>query len=214
MVNVEVMMDQLSTRQSRQLDPHLQSWGWAGELSVGARQDPVLGFRAGNLRGLLGYDAGSGRRHTVTAAHVTGMSGTPLVISAGELRPRITSDVYYDPWGQRYVEQYLETAFAGISLWVLPTVNPDDTVTMVLRPMLSEVVGQARQIGAGDIIRRTLVETTVRVPDGQSLVIGGMDRRMDEMTRQFPGGRGSACRDDSSVITVTPEIIRMRGTGG
>lgn len=214
MVNVDLMMDRISTNCSRQLDPHLQSWGWGGDLSAGAPGGPVLGFRAGNLSGLLGYDARSSQRHTVTSANVTGMSGTPLVISAGEVRPRIVADVWYDPWGQRHVQYYPEAVFAGMTLWVLPTAHADNTVTMVLRPVLSEVAGAAPQIGAGDIIRRTMVETTVRVPDGQSLVIGGLDRRLDEMTRNFPASRGAVRSDDSSVITVTPTIIRMRGTGG
>lgn len=214
MVNVELMMDEISTACSRQIDPHLRSWGWGGEASAGGPGRPVLGFSTDGLRGLFGYDAGSSRRHTTTAANVTGMSGTPLVISAGEVRPRIVADVWYDPWGQRHVEYYPEAIFAGMTLWVLPTVHGDDAVTMVLRPVLSEVVGAVPQIGAGDIIKRTLVETTVRVPDGQSLVIGGLDRRLDEMTREFPASRGSQRADSSSVITVTPTIIRMRGTGG
>lgn len=214
MVNVDLLMDQLSTDHARRIDPHFESWGWGGELSAGALTRPLLGFRAGDLRTILGYDEGSTRRHTLTGSNITGMSGTPLVISAGEVRPQIASSVWYDPWGQRHVEYFTEAVFAGITLWVLPTVHADDSVTMVLRPTLSEVVGQADRIGARDIIRRTLVETTVRVPDGQSLVIGGLDRRLDEMSRSFPASRGRVRADDSSVITVTPTIIRMRGTGG
>lgn len=214
MVNVDLLMDQLSTAASRRLDPHLRAWSWGGEASMGRLSDPVLGFSTNGLRGILGYDAGSTRRHTVTGANVTGMSGTPLVISAGEVRPRIAANVWYDPWGRRHVEYYPEAVFAGVTLWVLPTVHADDTVTMVLRPMLSEVAGAAPQIGAGDIIRRTLVETTVRVPDGQPLVIGGLDRRLDELSRDFPASQGTRRGDDSSIITVTPTIIRMRGTGG
>ncbi len=214
MVNVDLLMDRITRSRSREISPHLQSWGWGGDASVGGLRDPVLGFHAGGMRGLLGYDEGSSRRHVLTGSNVTGMSGTPLVISAGEVRPRIASDVWYDPWGQRRVEQYVETVFAGMTLWVLPTVHADDTVTMVLRPVLSEVAGSAPQIAAGDIIHRTMVETTVRVADGQPLVIGGLDRRIDEMTRSFPGSRGMQRADNSSVITVTPSIIRMRGTGG
>jgi hypothetical protein len=212
MVNVDLLVDEVSTSRAREIDPHLRSWGWGGDTSVGTLSEPVLGFSAHGTRGLIGYDAGSSRRHTLTGANVTGMSGTPMVISAGEVRPRIASEVWYDPWGQRHVRQYVEAVFAGMTLWVLPTVNADDTVTMVLRPVLSEVAGPAPQVGAGDVIKRTLVETTVRVPDGQSLVIGGLDRRLDQMTRSFPASRGMRRADNSSIITVTPSIIRMRGT--
>ena len=215
MVNVDLLMDRLATSRTRQLTPHLEAWGWGGEVSTGAPPTgPTIGYRTGNLRALIGYDEGSARRHTLTGANVTGMSATPMVISAGEVRPRIVSEVHYDPWGRRYVEHHIDAVFVGVTLWVLPTVNADDTVTMVLRPVLSEVAGTAAQIGLGDIVHRTMVETTVRVPDGQSLVIGGLDRRLDEMTRSFPATRGTVRGDDGSVITVTPSIIRMRGTGG
>ena len=210
MVNIDLLMDQITRESAREIYPRLRSWGWAGELSVGSNRPPVLGFSAGGLSLSGGYDAGSSSRRTRTGANITGMSGMPLVISAGEVRPRISSYVRYDNWGQRYVDYATEAAFAGVTLWVLPTVHADGSVTMVLRPMLSEFVGALNRPSAGDIVRRTLVETTVRVPDGQSLVIGGLDRHLDEISRSFPGGRGSLYADDSSVISVTPTIIRTR----
>ncbi len=214
MVNVEVAMDEVSTARSRQIDPSLQAWGWSGDLSLGRLGEPVLGFRLDDLHAVLGYGAGWTQRAVTTAANVTGMSGQPMVISAGEARPRIAGEVYYDPWGRRRVEYYTEAVFVGVTFWVLPTVHADDTVTMVLRPVLSEVAGPAAQVGAGDVIQRTLVETTVRVPSGRSLVIGGLDRRLDELSRSFPASMGKMRTDNSSVITVTPTIVRMRGTGG
>ena len=213
MVNVDLQMDEMSTAASRSIDPYLQTWGWGGEATVGRPTRPVIGYRVGNLQAMLGYDAQQTRRRTTTATNITGMSGIPLVISAGEARPQIVSEVYYDRWGRRRVHTYAKAAFVGVSLWVLPTVHADGSVTMILRPMLSEVVGTAPQIGAGDIIRRTMVETTVRVPDGQSLVIGGLDRRLDDVSRSFPGSSGRMRTDNSSVITVIPTIVRTQDTG-
>jgi len=208
MVNVELAMDGVSTSQSRQIDPSLRAWGWGAGIAAGDTAAPALGFAVGNLRGLLGYESGRTSGRSLTAANVTGMSGQPMVISVGEVRPQIRSQVYYDPWGRRSVQYWTEGVFAGVTFWVLPTVHSDDTVTMVLRPLLSEVVGPAAQVGAGDVIQRTLVETTVRVPDGQSLVIGGLDRRADELSRSFPFSAGELRSDRSSVISVTPRIIR------
>lgn len=212
MVNVELEMDEVSTSDSRRISPYLETWGWGGEAAIGRRTAPALGYRIGNLAAMLGYDARSSHRRASTATHITGMSGLPLIISAGEARPRIVSEVYYDRWGRRHIHYYPEAVFAGVSLWVLPTVHADDSVTMVLRPMFSEVVGPAQQIGAGDIMRRTMLETTVRVPDGQSLVIGGLDRHLDEMSRSYPASSGQARTGNSSVITVTPSIVRMQGS--
>ncbi len=213
MVNVELANDEVSTSQSRHIDPSLRAWGWGGEASLGRLAEPVLGFGLGNLSAVLGYDAGRTNRRTMTAASVTGMSGRPMVISVGEVRPRIVGEVYYDPWGRRQVQYYVEAVFVGVTFWVLPTINADDTVTMVLRPMLSEAAGPAAQIGAGDVIRRTLVETTVRVPDGRSLVIGGLDRHADELSRSLPLSAVEMRTDGSSILSVTPRIIRMAGSG-
>lgn len=213
MVNVELQMDEMSTAASREISPYLEVWDWGGEVMVGRHSRPVIGYRVGNVHAMLGYDARERQRRTTTAANITGMSGMPLVISAGEARPRLVRDFYYDRWGRRHTYHYPETVFAGVTLWVFPTVHADDSVTMVLRPMLSEVVGPAPQIAAGDIIRRTMVETTVRVPDGQSLVIGGLDRRLDDLSRSFPATSGQMRADNSSVITVTPKIVRMQGIG-
>lgn len=208
MVNVEVAMDEVSTLESRELEAKLQAWGDSAQVRVGDVRQPILGFTIGDLRATLGYESVDTRRNTMTAAHITGMSGSPMVISAGEVRPWIATAVYYDPWGRRHVEYYPRAAFVGVSLWVLPTVNPDRSVTMRLRPTISEVVGPAAQVGAGDVIRRTLTETTVRVADGQSLVIGGVDRRLDEISRSFPLEVARTRGEYSSALTVTPRIIR------
>lgn len=213
MVNVELMQEEVSTAEARRFEPFLRAWGFDGELSAGEAIQPVLGFGVGNLRAGLGYDQRSTRRRAMTAANITGMSGQPMLLSVGEIRPRIVGRLYYDPWGNRHVEYYPEAIFVGVTFWVLPTVNADDSVTMVLRPELSEAVGPAAQIGLGDIVRRTLVETTVRVPDGQSLVIGGLDRRADEITSSFPASSGEMRTDGSSILSVTPHIIRTMDTG-
>lgn len=208
MVNVELQVDELSTEAGAELSAALRGWHQAGEMSAGDVREPLLGFAVGGLRGVLDVSARDHRRHAVTATNVTGMSGTPLIISSGEVRPWIDADVWYDPWGRRQVRQFTRAVFVGVTLRVKPTVNADDTVTMVLRPVVSEVVGPAARVGAGDVVRRRLVETTVRVADGQPLVIGGLDRRIDEMTRSLPPSLGWMRGTRSSAMTVTPTIIR------
>ncbi|MGC9318746.1 MAG: type II secretion system protein GspD [Armatimonadota bacterium] len=209
MVNVELTWEEVGREAMRQIEPALRAWGWGGEASTGRITRPLLRYASEGLQAILGYEAGARERQATTAANVTGMSATAMVISAGEVRPWISSSVYYDPWGRRHVEYYPEAVFVGVTLWVLPTVHGDDTVTMVLRPVLSEAAGPAAQIGAGDVITRTLAETTVRVADGQPMVIGGMDRRLDELSRSFPASEGRVRSSRESVMTVTPTIVRQ-----
>jgi type II secretory pathway component GspD/PulD (secretin) len=63
----------------------------------------------------------------------------------------------------------------GISLVVTPTVLPDGTVRMKLRPRSAQIVEQIKSV-TGNIYPRvteSMVESIARVPDGYSLVVGG-----------------------------------------
>ena len=63
----------------------------------------------------------------------------------------------------------------GISLVVTPTVLPDGTVRMKLRPRSAQIVEEIKTLTGNSYPRVTeaMVESITRVPDGFSLVIGG-----------------------------------------
>lgn len=63
----------------------------------------------------------------------------------------------------------------GISLVVTPTVLPDGTVRMKMRPRSAQIVEKIKSITGNEYPRVTesMVETLARVPDGHSLVVGG-----------------------------------------
>ena len=63
----------------------------------------------------------------------------------------------------------------GISLVVTPTVLPDGTVRMRMRPRSAQIVDTVKSITGNEYPRVTesMVETLARVPDGYSLVVGG-----------------------------------------
>jgi len=81
-------------------------------------------------------------------------------IDAGD--PTITSD----PQNHREI---------GISMVVTPTLLPDGTVRMALRPrsaqIVGEVIGQSKNVFPR--VTESMVEALARVPDGYSLVVGG-----------------------------------------
>jgi type II secretory pathway component GspD/PulD (secretin) len=63
----------------------------------------------------------------------------------------------------------------GISLVVTPTLLPDGTVRMKMRPRSAQIVGQVTG-ASGNVYPRVteaMIESLARVPDGFSLVIGG-----------------------------------------
>lgn len=63
----------------------------------------------------------------------------------------------------------------GISLVVTPTLLPDGTVRMKMRPRSAQIVEYIKSITGNEYPRVTesMIETLARVPDGYSLVVGG-----------------------------------------
>ena len=108
----------------------------------------------------------------VTSSTQTTTGGNPTVTE--EVRYKIdTADkaITEDPQNHREI---------GISLVVTPTLLPDGTVRMKLRPRSAQVTGKvlgALQPGGGrneyPIVNESMIETLARVPDGNSLIVGG-----------------------------------------
>lgn len=103
---------------------------------------------------------------TTTSTQATS-GGNPTVTE--EVRYRIdTGDKSIDTDPDKHRE-------IGISLVVTPTVLPDGTVRMKMRPRSAQIVEQITSITGNKYPRVTesMVETLARVPNGHSLVVGG-----------------------------------------
>jgi len=105
----------------------------------------------------------------------------------------------------------------------MPRINADDSVTLYLEPTLEDQIGEV--VGPGGeavpIITTQYVSTTVTVPDGDTVVMGGLIRK-DESTNYNhtpllsklpiigPLFRSKTFRQSNSelLIFVTPQIIR------
>ena len=68
----------------------------------------------------------------------------------------------------------------GISIAVTPTLLPDGTIRMKLRPRSAQITGQVTGVGVdgrvGNVYPRvteSMIETLARIPDGNSLIVGG-----------------------------------------
>jgi type II secretory pathway component GspD/PulD (secretin) len=70
----------------------------------------------------------------------------------------------------------------GISMVVTPTLLPDGTVRMRLRPRSAQIVEEVKSAQTGNVYPRvteSMIESMSRVPDGYSLVIGGFYGEVD-----------------------------------
>jgi type II secretory pathway component GspD/PulD (secretin) len=109
----------------------------------------------------------------------------------------------------------------GLKLNVTPTINDEGYVTMVLKPEISTVVGQIESQGGGiPQVNRTLVETTVMVKDGMTIVLGGLKKDNRVKTRQgipflmdlpyvknFFSNTSESIESTEIVIFLTPHIM-------
>ncbi len=109
----------------------------------------------------------------------------------------------------------------GLKLNVRPTINSDGYVTMVLKPEISTVVGSIESQGGGiPQVNKTLVETTVMVKDGMTIVLGGLKKEnkvyvrtgvpvlMDiPVVKRLFSTESNSVEATEIVIFITPHIV-------
>ena len=116
----------------------------------------------------------------------------------------------------------VEFVDVGLKLNVIPNINEDGFITMTLKPELSTVTGRVESEGGGiPQVNKTLVETTVMVKDGMTVVMGGLKK--DNKVHVVKGVPflmnlpfvGRLFRSDSDeiesteiVIFITPHIVK------
>jgi len=103
-----------------------------------------------------------------TSTTTPGAAGSQPIITE-EVRYRIdAADISIDSDPDKHRE-------IGISIVVTPTLLPDGTVRMRMRPRSAQIVEQIVSITGNKYPRVTesMVESLARVPDGHSLVVGG-----------------------------------------
>jgi general secretion pathway protein D len=110
----------------------------------------------------------------------------------------------------------------GLKLNVTPTINDDGFVTMRLAPEISTVVDKIQSKGGGiPQVNKTLVETTVMVKDGETIVLGGLKKDNKSQIRQgvpvlmdvpfirkIFSNTSESIESTEIVIFITPHIIK------
>jgi type II secretory pathway component GspD/PulD (secretin) len=151
----------------------------------------------------------------VVAAHDT----ESIISIVDEIVRRVTTQI--DPSG--FSTQTVEIGEAGIVMDILPKIGEDGTINMRLRPSVTSILSQTRD-SQGNIItllsRRDMLTQSVRIRDGETLVLGGLiQQRETSRTDKLPVGgdlpivgamfrasQGSNRRSEL-VMLITPHII-------
>jgi MSHA type pilus biogenesis protein MshL len=121
----------------------------------------------------------------------------------------------------------------GITLDVLPQIAADNTITMSVRPVVTDVVAEKKVVledgsqASAPVIDRRQADTMVRARAGETIVIGGLMQSRERSSRSgvpilgdIPGlGRlfgGSASSNEKRelVIFITPRIVAAQRVAG
>lgn len=159
-------------------------------LTKGTAATAFAQAATGGFYTLLGDDlkitlsalAQAGKTEILSRPSVLARNNQQATITIGQQVPLITG-VNYDTFGnQRNTIEYRDV---GIILQVTPFITPDGMVEMVVAPQISSVSDSTVNIASGTgtnnagtvaapIINIRSADTVVVVPDGQTVVIGGL----------------------------------------
>lgn len=159
----------------------------------------------------------------INEPRVVCMNGMPGTIAFETEIPFFSASISYNQFGQRTVDYTDDSVQVTNELFVIPQINPDDSVKMLLAPQLEDQVGTVEGPNGEriPIITSQYVETMVRVADGETVVLGGVIRADEQMNvRKTPllheipiiGKLFQSKRVEKTnselLIFVTPKIVR------
>jgi type II secretory pathway component GspD/PulD (secretin) len=147
------------------------------------------------------------------------LNGKEATMLAGQRIPYLVSQTVF-AGGAAAPTQSVQREEVGIKLSITPLINADGYITVHIRPEVSTVTGFRGDRSDLPVVATRQAETTVRLKDGASVVIGGLLNEEKTTTRTkvpFLGDIpwiGGLFRHESTqtsnrdlVIEVTPHLI-------
>ena len=107
----------------------------------------------------------------LSAPRVATLNNEPAVIEVLEKVPYISTLTELSQYGSTTSKTEIEFVDVGIKLEATPQLAPDGSVYLRIRPEISEVV---EWFNGTPVVDRRSVETTIRVADGGTVIIGGL----------------------------------------
>jgi general secretion pathway protein D len=196
------------------------AWGGVGSsskasLAIGTLSDD-------NYRAVVEALGSVNKSHVLSNPRVAVINNQEARILVGTTKPYVTTTTTTPSSGPVSVSEEVKFIDVGVKLVVTPTIHPDGFVTMKIRPEVSSAANSIRtgQNNVIPIVDTSEVETTVRVKDGVTIVIGGLIK--DEKTGQASKipllgdipvmgsvfrNTGRSKEQTEIVIFLTPRII-------
>ena len=141
--------------------------GFASAPVPGAFQ---IGFVRNNFTATLNALIANNKAKVITAPRVTAINNLTAYLTSQERRSLILTSVAQNIGGGQQQAQQLLFIDTTTGLSVTPTINGDDTITVLMQP---QVTSQDGTSGLGTITSRTL-RTVANVRDGDTIALGGL----------------------------------------
>ncbi|HEX8551118.1 MAG TPA: hypothetical protein VF681_06125 [Abditibacteriaceae bacterium] len=131
-----------------------------------------IGFVRNNFRATLNALQNQGKSKTVAAPRVTAINNLTASLFSTSATPFILESASSGIGGQVGTQQNLIYITTSVGLSVTPTINNDDTVTVVMQP---QVQTQAPPTGElPPAITSQTINTIANVRDGDTIALGGL----------------------------------------
>ncbi len=147
------------------------------------------------------------------------LNGKPASMLAGQRVPYVTSQTVF-AGGAAAPTETVQMEEVGIKLSITPLINADGYITVQIRPEVSTIVAFRGTDNSLPVVATRQAETTVRLKDGASVIIGGLlSEELTKSTSKVPllgdvPFLGWLFRHESVqaskrdlVIEVTPRLI-------
>ena len=196
--------------------------GSATSVAAGGLQ---VGFIRGNFQAAIIAAERSGRAKTLTAPRVLAINNLPATLTQSLNTPIILTQTNTAVGNAvaTQTNQNLVFITTQTTLNVTPTINNDDTITVLMQPQISSPIGTPNALGASAIATQTL-QTIANVRDGETIALGGLRTKNISVNRTkiplisdipFIGklfrSRTNSEVETELIIFLTARIVRRVG---
>ncbi|HSV75247.1 MAG TPA: secretin N-terminal domain-containing protein [Chthonomonadales bacterium] len=202
----------------------------AGTGNTFAAGDIFVNYATGNIVNHLRATITEGRGRLINAPMVTTMNNVGVSIQVGRFVPIITTGAVAG-WGGGAAMTQTQVTFLPVqtSLFVIPRINNDNTITLIVTPQLSDIVAEVANPAGGTlpIVTEQTIQVSRRVRDGDTIVIGGLQSKNERTSaRKVPilgdlpiigslfRTRSTTVADEELLIFVTASVIPDPGGDG
>jgi type IV pilus assembly protein PilQ len=160
-----------------------------------------------------------GNARVLANPKIATLNGHEASILIGSRIPYVTTGTVFAGGGAAPVQQ-IQREEVGIKLNITPLINADGFITTSIRPEVSSVVGFQGPNNDLPVVSTRQASTTVRLKDGNSVIIGGLlsEEKSRDITKvpllgDIPGlgvifqHHDVRMRKTDLVIEVTPRIL-------